>query len=50
MSIYPITVTTHEWLWLRGIECGEPVDRDGLCTKHADDRDRLSGDVGRWAV
>lgn len=41
----PITTTTHEWLWLRGVKCGEPVARNGLCAHHASDRDRL-GEVG----
>jgi hypothetical protein len=45
----PITTTTHEWLWLRGIECGEPVARYGLCERHAADRDRLGG-VGGLSV
>jgi hypothetical protein len=39
----PVTITAHEWLWLRGIKCGEPIDRNGLCARHADDRDRLGG-------
>lgn len=46
----PITRTDHEWLWLRGIECGEPIDRDGLCATHADQRDRLVAAMKRWAV
>lgn len=45
----PVTVTSHEWLWLRGIKCGEPVTRDGLCARHAADRDRL-GEVGGLSV
>jgi hypothetical protein len=45
----PITVTRDEWLWLRGIKCGDPIDRDGLCTRHADDRDRLGEVSGMGA-
>lgn len=39
----PVTVTWHEWLWLRGIPCGEPVARRGLCRRHAAEQDRLTG-------
>jgi hypothetical protein len=37
----PVTVTSHEWLWLRNVKCGEPIARDGLCAHHASERARL---------
>lgn len=38
-----VTVTTHEWLWMRGIKCGEPVANGRLCERHAAERARLLG-------